>query len=251
MGQRPQVPPHYRVSGQCLRQGVTRRIVLSIALGDGPLHHRADPLAQSACGFGLVMPDRGEYRQHVGRGHLGDGERAKMRMRVLLQRGSPLRGVLGVAPAGAVQRQDLRGSLLERRYAPCVAALGEGVAAGPRELAVGQGHVTRLGQRHDVVAAEPERPGGAADHEPLHPAPCARWIDVQIQAVAVAVAPGLRHGADERAGERVVGVPAAGFGASGCFLVHVHTIFYLQLMLGTKRKSWVRISGDETDKPFY
>ena len=104
MGQRPQVLPDDRLPGQRLRQGVVRRIVPSIALGDGPFHHRADPLAHAACGFGLVMPGRGGYCQHVGRGHLGHGERAKLWMRVLLQRGSPLRRVLGVAPAGAVQR---------------------------------------------------------------------------------------------------------------------------------------------------
>ena len=59
-----------------------------------------------------------------------------MWMRVLLQRGSPLSGVLGVAPAGAVQRQDPGGGLLEGRQTPRMAALGKGVAAGPGELAV-------------------------------------------------------------------------------------------------------------------
>ena len=173
-----------------------------------------------------------------------------MRMRVHLQRGSPLRGVLGVAPAGAVQRQDLRGSLLEGRHSPCVAALGEGITAGPGELAVAQGYVPRFGQRDDGAAADPERPGRAADDEPLHPAPRARGIDLQIQAIAVAVAPGLRHGSDERGGESVVRVPAAGFGASRLLLVYIHTIFYLQLMLGTKRKSWARVSGNETGGRF-
>ena len=250
MGQRPLVSPHDRVSGQRLRQGVARGIVLSIALGDGPLHHRADALAHAACGFGLVMPDRGEYRQHVGRGHLGHGERAKMRMCVLLQRSSPLRGVLGVAPAGAVQRQDLRGSLFEGRHAPCVAALGEGITAGPRELAVAQGYVPRFGQRDDGAAAEPERPGGAADDEPLYPTPRAGGVDLQIQAVAVAVAPGLRHGSDERGGESIVRMPAAGFGASRLLLVYIHTIFYLQLMLGTKRTSWTRMGREEPTRSF-
>ena len=96
---------------------------------------------------------------------------AEMRMRVLPQRCSPLRRVLGVAPAGAVQRKDRGGGFLERRYAPSVATLGERVTACPRELAVDQRHVTRFSQRHDRVAAEPERPGCAAYHEPLHPAP--------------------------------------------------------------------------------
>ena len=250
MGQRPQVSPHDRLPGQRLRLGVARRIVPSIALGDGPLHHRADALAHAACGFRLVMPDRGEYCQHVGRGHLGHRKRAKMWMRVLLQRGSPLRRVLGVAPAGAVQRQDLRGSLLERRHARCVAPLGEGITAGPSELAVAQGYVTRIGQRHDGAAAERERPGAAADHEPLHPAPRARGIYVQIQAIAIAVAPGLRHGSDERGGERVVRVPAAGLGAAGFVLVYIHTVFHLQFMLGTKRKSRERLGDYETERPF-
>ena len=80
-------------------------------------------------------------------------------MRVLPQRCSPLRRVLGVAPAGAVQRKDRGGGFLERRYAPSVATLGERVTACPRELAVDQRHVTRFSQRHDRVAAEPERPG--------------------------------------------------------------------------------------------
>ena len=132
-----------------------------------------------------------------------------------------------------------------------MAALGEGVTVGPGELAVTQGYVTRFGQRHDGAAAEPERAGGAADDEPLQPAPRARGIDVQIQAIAIAVAPGLRNGSDERGGERVVRVPAAGLGASRlASRLHPHHILPTIYIRNKAKVVGTCLSGDETGRPF-
>ena len=150
-------------------EGVARRVVRPVAHGDRPLHHGTDPLAHPLCGLGLLVPDRGEDGQHVGRGHRGHGQRPDARERIGAQTARPVLRVLGNAPAGALLLQHHGGGLLDRGHALAVALLGQRVSARPGSLAVRERHVARLGQGHQRVAAEPEHPGPAPNDQPLHP----------------------------------------------------------------------------------
>ena len=60
-------------------EGIARRVVRPVAHGDCPLHHGTDPLTYPPRSLGLVVPDRSEDRQCVGRGHLGHGHRPDAR----------------------------------------------------------------------------------------------------------------------------------------------------------------------------
>ena len=86
--------------------------------------------ARPPCGLGLVVPDRGEDGQHVGRGHLGHGHRPDARERIGAQTARPVPRVLGIAPAGALLRQHLAGGLLDRGRALAVARLAYEVGRG-------------------------------------------------------------------------------------------------------------------------
>ena len=114
--------------GHRVGQGVSRGMVPAMAFGSDRRYIRGDPLAHAARGVGLVMGDRGKYCRYVGRGRLGEGEWGAMRIRVRLQRGGPLRGVLGGAPRGAAQaprRQLPRMSAGHARRGVPDAGLGE------------------------------------------------------------------------------------------------------------------------------
>ena len=81
----------------------------------------------------------------------------------------------------------------QRRRSGCrkPALLGQRVAAGARESAVGEGLFARFLQRHQREAAESELATPAADHEPLQPTPPAGRVDLEVEAVAVTVPAGL------------------------------------------------------------
>ena len=114
-----------------------------VSHGDRPLHHGTDPLPHPPYGLGLVVPDRGEDGQHVGRGHLGHGQRPDARERIGAQTARPVPRVLGISPAVALLLQHLGGYPL---VSLAVALLGPRVSARPRPLAVGERRVARLGQ---------------------------------------------------------------------------------------------------------
>ena len=189
-----------------LPEGVTRRVVRPVAHRHCPLHHGANPLPYSPRGLRLVVPDRGQDRQHVGRGHVGHGHHPDARERIGAQTARPVPLVPRVPPAEALLLQHRGGSLLDRGHVLGLALLGQGIPARPRLLAVGERHVARLGQRHQRVAAEPEHPGPAPNDQPLHPSPRPGRVDAQVQAVAVTVEAG-RGGAHEHGAQAMRQAP--------------------------------------------
>ncbi len=231
VGQGGHVALYERLSRPRLGQCVAGRIVQPIALSHGPLHDRPDLPAHAPRRVGLGVPDRCEDGEHVGRRYLGDHSRADVRMGVGLKPRLPIPRSLRVAPAGTVERNHLGGGFRERGHAPRKVPLSEWVSTRPGELPVHERLFARLGQRHDRAAAEPEGPGPASDHEPLFPAAGARGVDEQIQAVAVAVAPGLGDGSDKGGRKRLVGMPPAWLGPASCLGVGVHKLFNQQLIL--------------------
>ena len=110
------------------------------------------------------------------------------------------------APAAALLFEHAPGGLGEGGNALSAALLGEGVAAGPRQLAVGEGLLAGFGERDERGGAETEFAAPAADDEPLDPASGAGRLDEQVQPVAVSV-PSWRGGTDEGGRERLVGMP--------------------------------------------
>ena len=100
-------------------------------------------------------------------------------------RAPPLRGLAG-PPRLAVDGDHLLDRLLERRDSLGASPVRERVAAFACGLAVGERLLAGFGQRHQRIAAETERPGPAADDQPLHPASRLGRVDVQVQAISSA-----------------------------------------------------------------
>ncbi len=122
-----------------------------------------------------------------------------------------LQAALHAATALPVERTAAR-RLLERRYRFRLLLLGEGIATGTGQPAVGEGFVPRLGQRHQGIAALTQRAGLAADDQSLHPTPGAGGIDAQVQAMSVAIE--TRPGGPDELGREAVGlVSSPRFGA--------------------------------------
>ena len=134
--------------------------------------------------------------------------------------------MLRVAPAGPHLRQNRLGGGGEGGHALEAALLGERIASGAGEPAVGEGLGAGLLERDEREAAEPEFTASAADDEPLYPAARPGRLDIEVQPVAVAVPAGLCDVADEGGRERVAGLPAAGLGGPGsCLEFHGLPVF--------------------------
>ena len=121
---------------------------------DGPVHHGADALAHAPGGLGPDVPDAPERLAHVGALYVAHGHRADVREHVPREARHPILGMLGVTPAGMLVVPDPLGGGGEGGYAVGADFLGERVAAGACELAVGEGLVARLLERHEREAAE-------------------------------------------------------------------------------------------------
>ena len=80
--QRPHVLDDGLLPPERLREGVARRVVRPVDHRDRPLHHGADPLPYPPRGLRLVVLDRGQDRQRVGRGYFGHGHRPDARERI-------------------------------------------------------------------------------------------------------------------------------------------------------------------------
>ena len=80
--QRPHVLDDGLLPPERLPEGVARRVVRPVVDRDRPLHHGADPLPYPPRGLRLLVLDRGQDRQRVGRGHLGHGHRPDARERI-------------------------------------------------------------------------------------------------------------------------------------------------------------------------
>ena len=177
--------------------GVPRRVIRPVALRDGPLHHRADPLVHGPRGRGLARPDGLEDSEHVGRRDLAHAFAADTRMGVVPQRLPPLPGHAGwVLPGRRVDRDHLLDGRLEGGD-PRVSRVVAPMDCPP----VLQRLLSRLPERHDRVRAQSEigrlpshsnaLAPGLGDAPGLHP------VDAEVQAEpaepAVAVASRRLH----------------------------------------------------------
>ena len=170
------------------QHGRARRIVLPVALGYRPLHHRADPLAHPRGGLPLGRPDGQHRRQHVGRRDLVDAHGAERGERVAGERLLPLPPrlprVLPAARLDVDHRGRGRGEV--RDVAPRPES--QRIAALPREGPVVERLPPRVRQAHERVAPEPERPLPPVDHDALHPRLGPAGLDAEHEPVPVRVA---------------------------------------------------------------
>ena len=198
--------PHGAGLRQRGRDRVAGGVVAPVALGYGPLHHRADALAHPAHGLVLRVPVRDEDRHHVRGGDLVDPLAAEPLHGVVPERGPPLLLALaGVLPAFAMDRDHGLDGLGECGHV--LAPLeGEGIAAGPCDLPVLEGRLTGFGQGDVGEASEPCVAAGPVDGAAPDPVfrdrlSLARFVDSQSEAVFVAVDPRAVDGSDEGGGE--------------------------------------------------
>ena len=89
------------------------------------------------------------------------------------------------------------------------ALLRQGIAPLAGQLPIGESLLPGFLQRDQGESAEPELGTTATDGEALHPTPAARGPNIEIEALAVAVASGLADIAHEGGHEGVFGMLAA------------------------------------------
>ena len=154
----------------------------------------------------------------------------------------PILAVLRIAPAGLHLGPDLLGGGGEGRRALETALLGERVATGAGELAVGEGERAGLLERDEREAAEPEFAAASADGDPLDPTPAAGRLDVEVQALAVAIPAGRGDGADEGGREGVFGLARGGVSRQHPF--HQSFNRYVVERSGCYRSLWLVSSQD-------
>ena len=120
------------------------------------------------------------------------------------------------------------------------ALVGQRIAAGACELAVGEGLFAGLGERDEGDAAESEFAPPASDHEPLDPAAGSSRLHVAVQAVTVGVS-SRRGGPNEGGRECLVGVAAVRLGLLWCaggFRHSIHSSIYIRESGGFRGMWW-------------
>ena len=124
---------------------------------------------------------------------LVDGQVADDGLGVGLERGLPLRLVLRVAPLGSLGLDELLGALLEGQSGRlCAAAVaGARVDPGADQFPAVAHRFAGLGQGLVGVAPEPDLGPLALPAEPEQPRLAAGLRNVQEQAVAIGVQPGV------------------------------------------------------------
>ena len=121
----------------------------------------------------LDVPDGREDLQHVRTVDLRDRPLADARERVPLEAPQPVVRVVLAAPAAALLLDDALGRFGERGNALDASPVGERVAPGPRQLAVGQGNLTGFGQRRRARRRRVRAHGGG-------PRMTSRWIQLRV-----------------------------------------------------------------------
>ena len=142
------------------RPDAAARVVVAVVQRHGPLHDRTDALADPPRRRRPLVPDLAERLDHVGARHLGDGQLAEPGEGETLHARQPVLAVLGVAPAGPHLRQDRLGGGGEGRHALEAALLGEWIASGAGEPAVGEGLDAGVLERDEREAAAADRAAG-------------------------------------------------------------------------------------------
>ena len=101
------------------------RILRAILHRDGPLHHCAEALAHPPRRVRLDVPETLQRLEHVGARHFAHGQGTEVGEGEARQRGPPLMGVFGTAPAGPLLCQHLRGGLGDGRHGLHAALVGQ------------------------------------------------------------------------------------------------------------------------------
>ena len=149
------------------------------------------------------------------------------------------------APARPQLVPDLPGRLREGGHRLGPPLLGQEVATVAGQLPVRERLFAGFLQRDEGESAEPELGSAATDREALNPAPATGGPYIEIEAVAIAIAPGLAHIADEDGRERVLGMLAARLAFWGSFRER-HTYHYISRHLPDAR-GW---SGSALDRKY-
>ena len=111
-----------------------------------------------------------------------------MRQDMALQASQPEPRMQWGAPARSQLLPDRSGGVREGGHRLGPPLLGPGVAPVAGQLPVGERLLSRFLERNQGESAEPELGSAATDGEALDPAPAARGPDVEIEALAVAIA---------------------------------------------------------------
>ena len=199
--------PRRVVGGQRRRDGVASRVVGAVALGDRPLHHRADAPPDATCGFPFGGPDRQQDSHHVGGGDLVHGHVAELGQRVGGQARTPLvLGLAAVLPVAVVYGDHRLAGFGKGGHALHGAA--SGIVALDDAAGVLERPFTGHSECDDGIPTEADACGLAVDADALRPAfgeAAARgWADEKAKAetaAPVAVAAGDVDGSDEGCGE--------------------------------------------------
>ena len=161
----PSRPPPPRPDAAAPADAVTRAVVARLHR-NGPLQHGPNAVADAPRRLRPDVPDRPQRVDDVGARHVADGHPADVREREPGEARLPVLGVPRVAPAGPEVVPDPLGGLGEGGHAAGAALLGERIASGAGELAVGEGDLTGLLERDEREAAESEFPASAAGPSP-------------------------------------------------------------------------------------
>ena len=219
------------------------RVVGSQVHRHGPFHYRADafraPAAPSPGGHArrarsvsitsaLVTSETGSCPMR------GNANRVRLDIQSLPYFGLRQPGCIWVQTCSTAAAKV--GVRWRRRFS----ASGSPPAAG--ELAVGEGERAGLLERDEREAAEPEFAAASADGDPLDPTPAAGRLDVEVQALAVAIPAGRGDGADEGGREGVFGLARGGVSRQHPFHQSFHR--YEVERSGCYRSLWLVSSQD-------
>ena len=153
-------------------------VVLAPALGDGPVHHRADALVHAA------SPSPASRSRSASAPSSTSAEVTSRHRRLAeVREGVGLRAcemncvaVLGVAPRRQVRLVHGASGFREGHHRGGLALRRSGSPPARAALRLASGELARLGQRHQVGGAEAYLPRPSVDHDALHPAPGRRWL---------------------------------------------------------------------------
>src|ERR1044071_9497672 len=180
-----------------------RVIALPVTARRRPVEDTFDPAAHPARGFRLRRPDRLDRFHHQPNIYGLHRELAELRVDVPLQCRGPLRGVLRIAPADPMGRDELLGAgfegdclgRIELGGAPLALANLYRVQAIKPHLPAVLCPLARLGKAYGVQRPQPHLAQPASGPVAKYPTFCPASTDLEIQPSAIAViAPALRPG---------------------------------------------------------
>ncbi|SLN43241.1 hypothetical protein AQS8620_01716 [Aquimixticola soesokkakensis] len=137
----------------------------AIAFGFGHIENDLQPLGQAARGLVLLGPDRGQAHQDFRLADAIDRHATDFGESIVAQRVDPLLAVLGVLPSRHPVDVHLKSDLFERRNV--LARVKTGVQALLGHAPILQRSIARLGQRHNIRAAQPKVGPQAGSSAPL------------------------------------------------------------------------------------